>query len=43
MNSQLRDIGQDGSDPCVQTYMRFNADIGIGYVVFSNVNAEDNE
>ncbi|MFT6134380.1 MAG: hypothetical protein ACJAZM_000869 [Cyclobacteriaceae bacterium] len=23
--------------------MRFNADPGIGYVVFSNVNAEDNE
>lgn len=43
MGEKSRNIGHAGSDPGVQTDIQFNADSKIGRVIFSNVNAEDNE
>lgn len=43
MGTKSRNIGHGGSDPGVQTDMQFNADTKIGRIIFSNVNAEDNE
>jgi len=43
MGVKSRNIGHGGSDPGVQTDMQFNADRKIGRVIFTNVNAEDNE
>lgn len=43
MGQTSRNIGHGGSDPGVQTDMQFNADRKIGRIIFTNVNAEDNE
>lgn len=43
MGEKSRNIGHGGSDPGVQTDMQFNADTKIGRIIFTNVNAEDNE
>ncbi|MEO1449640.1 MAG: serine hydrolase domain-containing protein, partial [Bacteroidota bacterium] len=43
MNETIRNIGHTGSDPGVETEVRFNADSHMGYVMFTNVNAEDND
>lgn len=43
MGTKSRNIGHGGSDPGVQTDMQFNADTKIGRIIFTNVNAEDNE
>jgi len=43
MGQKNRNIGHSGSDPGVQTDMHFNADSKIGRIIFTNVNAEDNE
>lgn len=43
MNEKVRNIGHTGSDPGVETEIRFNADTQIGYVIFTNVNAADND
>lgn len=43
MGTASRNIGHSGSDPGVQTDVHFNADSKIGRIIFTNVNAEDNE
>lgn len=43
IGKESRNIGHGGSDPGVQTDMQFNADSKIGRIIFTNVNAEDNE
>lgn len=43
IGAKSRNIGHSGSDPGVQTDVHFNADSKIGRVIFTNVNAEDNE
>lgn len=43
MGTKSRNIGHSGSDPGVQTDVHFNADSKIGRIIFTNVNAEDNE
>ena len=43
MGEKSRNIGHGGSDPGAQTDMQFNADRKIGRIIFTNVNAEDNE
>ena len=43
MGVKSRNIGHGGSDPGIQTDMQFNADTKIGRIIFTNVNAEDNE
>ncbi|MEO0468552.1 MAG: serine hydrolase domain-containing protein [Bacteroidota bacterium] len=43
MGEKSRNIGHGGSDPGVQTDMQFNADRLLGRIIFTNVNAEDNE
>ncbi|MEM7368307.1 MAG: serine hydrolase [Bacteroidota bacterium] len=43
MGSVSRLIGHDGSDPGMHVAIRFHADTQIGRVVFTNVNAEDND
>ena len=43
MGQKSRNIGHGGSDPGTQTDMQFNADSRIGRIIFTNVNAEDNQ
>ncbi|MEQ9404269.1 MAG: serine hydrolase domain-containing protein [Cyclobacteriaceae bacterium] len=43
MGEKSKNIGHGGSDPGVQTDMQFNAYSRIGRIIFTNVNAEDNE
>lgn len=43
MGEKSRNIGHGGSDPGVQTDLQFNADMKIGRIILTNVNAEDNE
>lgn len=43
MRESNRTIGHEGSDPGVQTDLRFSADGKIGRIILCNVNAEDNE
>ena len=43
MGQKSRNIGHGGSDPGIQTDMQFNADSYMGRIIFTNVNAEDNE
>ena len=43
MNQQSGNIGHSGSDPGIQVDLQFNALTGIGRIIFTNVNAEDNE
>jgi CubicO group peptidase (beta-lactamase class C family) len=43
MGEKSRNIGHGGSDPGVNTMMRFNADSKIGYIVFINTNADESK
>ena len=43
MNETTRIMGHQGSDPGAQADIRFHADTGLGSVLLTNVNAEDQE